>query len=70
MPYLDGFTITKAWRHRDEVDRIHYIVSVDGRPRHLVADKRRSGGMYELLELALEAKGYTGPKEKKKEHVG
>jgi hypothetical protein len=69
MPYLKDTRITKAWRHANEVDRIHYILEVDRKPRHLVVDKDTPGGLYAMLEAQLKSMGYTGPKSEIKENV-
>lgn len=56
MAHLREVEITKAWRHAGETDRIHYILRVDHRVRHLYVDRTSKGGLYATLELVLEAK--------------
>lgn len=62
MPTIN-LTIRRAWRHKGEGDRIHYMVDRPGdpeHPRHLIADP--GSGLYEVLDAALVAKGYREPK--------
>lgn len=60
MPVLTA-AITKAWRHANEPDRIHYtIVRPNGEVRHLYAE--RGTGLYGVLNEHLLVKGYTGPR--------
>jgi hypothetical protein len=57
MPHLAGIEVRRAWRHRNEAGRIHYIVtSHEGVDRHLYVAEDT------LLDAALLAQGYTGPK--------
>lgn len=62
MPKLNGTVqIAKAWRHTGETGKIHYIVTThDEGERHLI--ERDGTALYRLLEAALLAQGYTGPK--------
>ena len=65
MPRLNGTVqITKAWRHKGESGKIHYIVTThEGADRHLAASEE--SGLYQLLDSALLAQGYEGPKSAK-----
>lgn len=62
MPRLNGTVqITKAWRHTGETGKIHFIMTThDGGERHLC--ERDGRALYRLLDEALLAQGYTGPK--------
>ncbi|HET7486532.1 MAG TPA: hypothetical protein VFJ85_01290 [Acidimicrobiales bacterium] len=61
MPHVAGIEVRRAWRHRNEVGRIHYIVtSHEGVERHLY--ERDDSALGRLLDAALLAQGYTGPK--------
>lgn len=61
MPHLAGIEVRRAWRHRNEAGRIHYIVtSHEGVERHLYEPEDTALGR--LLDAALLAQGYTGPK--------
>ncbi len=57
MPVVT-LTIHRAWRHRDETGRIHYMVDQVG-PRHLYVDE--GNALYSILDDALLAQGYSGP---------
>lgn len=60
MPVMKTPVITKAWRHKGEAGRIHYIARrPDGTTRHLYVDE--SNALYAVLEDHLAAVGYTGP---------
>lgn len=60
MPHLPQPVITKAWRHKGETGRIHYIATKPGGdPRHLYVDE--GSAFYNVLAEHLEALGYTGP---------
>jgi hypothetical protein len=60
MPHLN-IEITKAWRHRNEIGRIHYTWRPpEGGVRHLIADE--GSAMYGVLEAHLAAQDYTGPR--------
>lgn len=60
MPTLTGTpVIRRAWRHRGELTRIHYIANGGDRDRHLYADQGEP--LYDVLADALEALGYGGP---------
>lgn len=60
MPRIPNITITKAWRHRNESGRIHYMVTThDGGERHLYCAD--DSGLGRLLDAALHAQGYEGP---------
>lgn len=62
MPTIPERIIVRAWRHRDETEKIHYVVKrPDKTERHLVA--KPDSPLYEILEAHLLAIGYTGPAE-------
>lgn len=60
MPVVN-LTIRRAWRHRDEAGRIHYMIDRAGPngARHLHVDE--GSPLYDLLDDALLAQGYSGP---------
>lgn len=61
MPRTPELHILRAWRQTGEKSRIHFIVTThDGQERRLYADA--SSGLGKLLNDALLAQGYTGPK--------
>ena len=61
VPHLHGVQILRAWRQKGESARIHYIiVTADGSERRLYADD--STGLGKVLDSALLAQGYTGPR--------
>lgn len=61
MPHLHGVQILRAWRQKDESGRIHYIiVTAGGNERRLYVDD--STGLGKVLDAALLAQGYSGPK--------
>ena len=61
MPLMKNPVITKAWRHKGETGKIHYIAKrADGTPRHLWIGEGHP--LYEVLEDHLAAVGYTGPR--------
>lgn len=50
----------RAWRQKNEADRIHYIAKrADGSDRRLYADA--GSALYALLDEHLLAMGYAGP---------
>lgn len=60
MPVMKTPVITKAWRHKGEAGRIHYIAKrADGSTRHLYVNE--DNALYEILEDHLAAIGYAGP---------
>jgi hypothetical protein len=60
MPVMKKPVITKAWRHKGEVGKIHYIAKrADGTTRHLLVNEGTP--LYDILEDHLAAIGYTGP---------
>lgn len=60
MPHLRERVILRAWRHRTETTRIHYMVAnADGKERHLYIDE--GNPLYAVLDSHLLAQGYTGP---------
>lgn len=60
MPEIGGVAVLRAWRHRGEEGRIHYIVSTaDGNERRLWEQADSEWG--QVLELALQDLGYSGP---------
>lgn len=44
-------TIKRAWQHKGEPDRLHYIAVIDGVDRHLIAD--RGSDSFERVERFL-----------------
>jgi hypothetical protein len=61
MPHTPDLQILRAWRHTGEVGRIHYVVRThDNAERHLYVDE--TSGLGKVLDAALLAQGYTGPK--------
>lgn len=61
MPHTPELRILRAWRQTGEVGRIHYIVRThDDGERRLYADE--SSGLGKVLNDALLAQGYNGPK--------
>jgi CheY-like chemotaxis protein len=61
MPHLDGVQILRAWRQKGESGRIHYIVvTADGKERRLYVED--GTGLGKVLDAALLAQEYTGPK--------
>ena len=61
MPHLHDVKILRAWRQKGESGRIHYIiVTSDGKERRLYVDD--GTGLGKVLDAALLAQGYTGPK--------
>ena len=60
MPVLTGSPIIRrAWRHRSQPHRIHYIANGGGSDRRLYVDA--PSPLYQVLNEALEALGYDGP---------
>lgn len=60
MPHLHERVVLRAWRHRAERTRIHYVVSDAGGTEHrLYVDE--SNPLYGVLDSHLLAQGYTGP---------
>jgi hypothetical protein len=60
MPHLHEPVVLRAWRHRNESGRIHYMAAyADGKERHLYVDS--SNPLYAVLDSHLLAQGYTGP---------
>lgn len=60
MPHLTERVLLRAWRHRNESGRIHYMATyADGQQRHLYADE--ANPLYAVLDSHLLAQGYTGP---------
>lgn len=59
MPYVE-IEIPRAWRHRGEPTRIHYIRNEDGAERHRYVDE--GDPLYAVLDRELRAQGYTGPR--------
>jgi hypothetical protein len=60
VPSLEQRVVLRAWRHRGESGRIHYMaVYADGRERHLYVDEDHP--LYAVLDSHLLAVGYTGP---------
>lgn len=60
MPHLREQVVLRAWRHRGEQARIHYMAAyADGKERHLYVDE--GSPLYAVLDSHLLAQGYTGP---------
>lgn len=60
MPHLQEQVLLRAWRHRNESGRIHYMAAyADGKERHLYVDD--GNALYAVLDSHLLAQGYTGP---------
>ncbi len=60
MPHLQERVLLRAWKHRGEDDRIHYIaLDADGKERHLYVDQ--GNPLHTVLNSHLLAQGYTGP---------
>lgn len=63
MPDLTGTPVVRrAWRHRTEPGRIHYVANGGRADRRLYVD--RGDPLYAVLDEALAARGYTGPRER------
>lgn len=61
MPHLDEIRILRAWRHKGETGRIHYMIRThEAAERHLYVDE--DSGLGKVLDAALRAQGYTEPK--------
>lgn len=60
MPVLHSPIIRRAWRHTGEPDRIHYVANGGSVNRRLYVDK--GNALYPILDEALKAMGYEGPK--------
>jgi hypothetical protein len=60
MPHLRERVVLRAWRHRAEPTRIHYMAAhADSKERHLYVDE--GNPLYAVLDSHLLAQGYTGP---------
>lgn len=60
MPALAGTpVIRRAWRHRSEPDRIHFIANGGSTDRRLYVDQ--GNPLYAILDEALRGLGYEGP---------
>jgi hypothetical protein len=60
MPHTPDLHIVRAYRTKNEPERIHYILTTyDGRERHLHAPNTSALGR--VLDAALKAQGYTMP---------
>ena len=60
MPHIKEPVILRAWRHRGEQGKIHYMARrADGKERHLVA--KEGSALYDVLDSHLLAIGYQGP---------
>ncbi|MEV4141904.1 hypothetical protein AB0J72_58365 [Dactylosporangium sp. NPDC049742] len=61
MPRISNPVVLRAWRHRGEEGKIHYMaVYADGKERHLHVNAGTP--LYDVLDSHLLAQGYTGPK--------
>lgn len=68
MPHLTGDPIVKrAWRHRSEPDRIHFIANGGSDDRRLYVDA--GNPFYAVLDEALKVRGYTGPSHPGRGHI-
>jgi hypothetical protein len=60
VPVIADRVVLRAWRHKNQPSRIHFIVRrADGTQRRLWVGEGRF--MYEILDSHLLALGYTGP---------
>ncbi len=60
MPRMENLRITKAWRYRNEPDRVHYMLTThDGGRRHLFVPNDSALGR--VLDEALRAQNYVAP---------
>ncbi|MEU7810454.1 hypothetical protein AB0B18_28700 [Micromonospora chalcea] len=60
MPVIAHRVVLRAWRHKNQADKIHFIVArADGSTRRLWVGKDHF--MYEILDSHLLVMGYTGP---------
>lgn len=66
MPRVKDPVILRAWRHRGETGRIHYMAAqAGGGERHLYVDE--GSALYAVLDGHLLAMGYTGPASDKRD---
>ncbi|MFY1703020.1 hypothetical protein ACN28G_14955 [Micromonospora sp. WMMA1923] len=60
MPIISDRVVLRAWRHRNQTDKIHFVVArADGSTRRLWVGEGHF--LYEILDSHLLAIGYTGP---------
>jgi hypothetical protein len=60
VPVIADRVVLRAWRHKNQTDRIHFIVQrADGTKRRLWVGEGHF--LYEILDSHLLALGYTGP---------
>ncbi|MDP9792452.1 hypothetical protein J2S43_000964 [Catenuloplanes nepalensis] len=60
MPVIADRVVLRAWRHKNQSDKIHFVVArADGSQRRLWVGKGHF--LYEILDSHLLAIGYTGP---------
>ncbi|MFJ8685498.1 hypothetical protein [Micromonospora wenchangensis] len=60
MPVISDRVVLRAWRHKNEPDKIHFVVArADGSSRRLWVGEDHF--LYEILNSHLLAIGYTGP---------
>jgi hypothetical protein len=59
MPHTPDLHIVRAWRYRNEPDRVHFMLTThDGSKRHLYVPNDSPIGR--VLAASLAALGYTG----------
>ncbi|MFF5181428.1 hypothetical protein ACFY2Q_25650 [Micromonospora sp. NPDC000316] len=60
MPVISDRVVLRAWRHKSQPDKIHFIVArADASTRRLWVSKGHF--LYEILDSHLLAMGYIGP---------
>jgi len=60
VPVISDRVVLRAWRHKNQAGRIHFMVArADGSTRRLWVGEGHF--LYEILDSHLLAKGYTGP---------
>ncbi|MEV4620226.1 hypothetical protein AB0J74_16160 [Asanoa sp. NPDC049573] len=60
MPVIKDRVVLRAWRHKNQSGRIHFVVArADGSQRRLWVSEGHF--LYEVLDSHLLATGYTGP---------
>jgi len=60
VPVISERVVLRAWRHRNQSGRIHFMVKrADGTTRRLWVGEGHF--LYEILDSHLLAQGYSGP---------
>jgi hypothetical protein len=60
VPHTPGLHIVRAWRFKNQPDRVHYMVTTHtGEKKHL--QEPNTSALGRLLDAALKAQGYTMP---------